>query len=179
MGQYGHSGGFTLIELVVVVLIISILGVIAVPRYQELMARAQNGGALADLGQFCVTEAAFLGDFSQYGRTNGEVAVAPHGNGVILMGSITTNPVIACPTQFHLIGLSAGVHLVAHTSAPDGAHFSVMAKHIGGTRVFGADNVSSGLYQRQGQRQQALVDAGISLAATAVDDFVANGWEDL
>jgi len=170
--------GFTLIELVLVVLIIAILASLAIPRYQELTARAQNGSAMADLGQLCVAEAAFLSDFQQYGRSNNASAAASHGLGVILVGPSNT-AVLAGPVQFSPIGLSTGVHLVAHTSVPDGTHFGAMVKHMGGTRIFGADNAASGLYQRPGQRGQTLADAGIALAVTDMDDLAGNGWENL
>ena len=170
--------GFTLIELVIVVLVIFILAALAIPIYRDWTSRAQNGAALADIGHLCVAEAAFLGDFEHYGRTNDINSVAVHGNGIIVVGPSTTGG-ISGPSGFSPIGLSLGVHLVAHTNAPEGSHFSAMAKHISGTRIFGVDNSYSGFYQRRGPRGQALAATGIILAVTAANDFDGNGWENL
>jgi type II secretory pathway pseudopilin PulG len=172
----GMPGGFTLIELVLVVLTIAVLAALAIPRYQALTARAQNGAALADLGQLCVAEAAFFGDFQEYGRSQNVFSVAAHGNGSVLLGPSSGNTFIANPDQVSPVGLSTGVHLLVHT-APDGDHFSAMVKHLGGTRIFGSDNAATGLYQRQGIQRQALEDTGIEISATEADDFTGNGWD--
>ncbi len=169
--------GFTLLELILVMLIVGILAALAIPRYQALTARAQNGAALADLGQFCVAQAAFFGDYQQYGRSQNVSSVADHGNGIFLLGPSAGNTFIAGPSQVSPVGLSAGVHLVAHTNAPHGRHFSAMVKHLGGTRIFGADNAATGLYQRQGAKRQALDATGIEISATEADDFTSNGWD--
>jgi type IV pilus assembly protein PilA len=44
-----RQGGFTLIELMIVIAIIAILAAIAMPQYQNYVAKAKTGAALAEL----------------------------------------------------------------------------------------------------------------------------------
>jgi type IV pilus assembly protein PilA len=44
-----RQGGFTLIELMIVVAIVAILAAIAMPQYQNYVARSQTSAALAEL----------------------------------------------------------------------------------------------------------------------------------
>ncbi|MBA55749.1 MAG: pilin [Pseudomonadales bacterium] len=67
MAEHKNSAhGFTLIELMIVVAILGILAAIAIPQYQDYIARTQVGRAVSELGQYRVTveERLIRGDYN-------------------------------------------------------------------------------------------------------------------
>jgi prepilin-type N-terminal cleavage/methylation domain-containing protein len=59
------EGGFSLIELMIVVAILAILAAIGVPQYLRIQGQARQAEAKTNLGAIFVTESAF---FTEYGR---------------------------------------------------------------------------------------------------------------
>ncbi len=62
-----RQGGFTLIELMIVVAIIGILAAIAIPNFLRYQARSRQSEAKTNLGAVFVAETSFFGEQSQYG----------------------------------------------------------------------------------------------------------------
>ena len=49
-GRYGHQKGFTLVELIIIIVILGILAAVAIPKYADMKAEASNSTARAILG---------------------------------------------------------------------------------------------------------------------------------
>lgn len=172
--------GFSLIEVLVVLLVVAVLAAVAAPGYLEWQARAENAAALSDLTQLIRAEAVFFGDWQQFGRSHDLAAAAAHGAGVALVGPGTPNAVIACPGGFMALPISRGVSLMVSTDPAFGRTFSGIAKHLQGTRFLGMDSDVGVLRQRGGVRGVSLADSGVVVDASGGDDVpAAAGWQNL
>jgi prepilin-type N-terminal cleavage/methylation domain-containing protein len=60
------SKGFTLIELMIVVVIIAILAVMALPRFGNTIEKSADGAAVADLRNAMTAQEAYLYDYATY-----------------------------------------------------------------------------------------------------------------
>jgi type IV pilus assembly protein PilA len=78
-----NSKGFTLIELMIVVAIIGILAAIAIPAYQEYIARAQAGEAMQLLAGAKAPMAEFYGDQGRWPGGPGSVMANLAGKYVV------------------------------------------------------------------------------------------------
>lgn len=69
--QRGGCGGFTLIELMVVTVIVAILAAIAVPAYSDYVRRGQLTEAFNNLNDFQVKMEQYYQDHKNYGEAGG------------------------------------------------------------------------------------------------------------
>ena len=118
------QSGFTLLELLVVLVIVGILTAIAIPQYAAYKKRAFDARARADLYSAALAEEAFFLDSEKY-------------------LSCTDN---GCTQLPGIARLSLGVTLAMNGTQ---SGFTGTAKHIQGTgRVFTWDSSGGGLIER-------------------------------
>lgn len=67
MGRSGIAGGFSLVELVVVIAIVGILAAIAVPSYNQYLIRSNKGAAKAVLLEVASRQEQYLMTAGSYG----------------------------------------------------------------------------------------------------------------
>ena len=70
-----NKGGFTLIELMIVIAIIGILAAIAIPQFTAYRTRSYNSSANADLRNLATAQEAYYADHQSYCNSVGRLSV--------------------------------------------------------------------------------------------------------
>lgn len=102
--------GFTLIELMIVVVIISILAAVAVPSYSDYVARGKITDGLSALASYRVRVEQYFQDNRSYQDAGGNCAVAMPATRYFsyqcVSPSTTTYTITSTATDAQLVGLS-------------------------------------------------------------------------
>lgn len=83
MNRNGESG-FSLIELLLVVVIIGVIAAMAVPAYQKGMWAAENGGAIGTMRTLASTQISFYSQNNRFGRLDELNTILGHGVGTLV-----------------------------------------------------------------------------------------------
>ncbi len=130
--------GFTLIELMVVVLIIAVLVAIAIPSFLGFRNRAQDRSAQADLRNTLLGEKAYWTDFGAFTTTEADLkafeptlivnTTAPADPGVYVALSVAGNDDAVCLVQ----ASASGAHFAVFedSSATGGTFYGASAAAI-------------------------------------------------
>ena len=74
--RIGRNGGFTLIELMIVVAIVGILSAVAIPTFQSYVYRSRTAEAVTFLGEIRQRQESYRAEFGQYCAVSGTGAPA-------------------------------------------------------------------------------------------------------
>ena len=110
--------GFTLVELMIVVAILSVLAVVAGTAYRRYLDSARTTEAYAVLGEIRSREEAYRAEFSQYATTGGvesalfplvdSGACYPSGNKEPCQKAASTSTGVTPPTGWTQLGINPG-----------------------------------------------------------------------
>ncbi len=102
-----REGGFSLIELLLVVVIIGIIAALGVPAYQKATRAAENGNAFATMHTIATTQVGYFSQNSRFGRLAEINSVLSQSMGTVVgnvatRGKFTIDMTPATPTDLEL-----------------------------------------------------------------------------
>jgi len=161
-----RNNGFSLIELMTVMAIISLLAAIALPGYQSFRVKANNASAVSDLHTIQVRQAIFYGENAQYanyldtdrdsnGRVNKTINLSGGGTAI-----------------FKLLNLNQRVESMVVLD-PTGQFAIAAVKSLGGDSIIAVE-LEQATVPRKKKSSSTLVASDVP-ASTSGEDLAS--WE--
>jgi type II secretion system protein G len=99
MSRANHRSGFTLVELLIVVVVIGILAAMAIPKFQSTKGKAYLASVKSDLKNLSTAEESFFYDHRSYSTDLDSLkAVSSHG---VVLTVVNATPTGWSATAYH------------------------------------------------------------------------------
>ena len=151
----GRLGGFTLSELLVVILIIGVLTAVALPKYQLAVKRARFATMRPIARALADAQEVYYLENGKYATDFADLAVAPPAGGEVKSGSLVQYPHFYCTLwgqkSVYCSGGSYGYFAIymKHSSSPyAGMQLCVGENNRQLCRSFGGQKIEDGLYEK-------------------------------
>jgi type IV pilus assembly protein PilA len=165
-----HKHGFTLIELMIVVVIVGILATLAVVGYRKLVQSSHVSEATGMVQSIRVAQESYHSETQQYASISNSAAIPP-GNGT----SVTSGLYPATPTYGIMTAWGATCTVCA-----SGMDWSMLPVHVDGPVLFGYATVAGPANQAPVPAQVlANGSAVVFPSAPTIDWFVIGAEADL
>jgi type IV pilus assembly protein PilE len=102
-----HAEGFTLIEVMIVVVVVGILMAVAIPSYREYVLRSHRSSAQAFMSTVANRQAQYLLDARSYAASHGALGLTIPSD-IATRYSFTTSPVVGTPPGYSFIATPIG-----------------------------------------------------------------------
>jgi type IV pilus assembly protein PilA len=166
------SGGFTLIELMIVIAIIGILAAIAIPNFLKFQCRAKQSEPKASLAAFFTAEKSFFAEYNTYGTDLVSVDWIPDGSPLYIYGMSQTFPAAGSVASLNTWDPTRNNTMNAGVIAVPARYSTAKTKDLAGAQLVVGDlptTAVSGQDFTAGAAGDIDTDPGISL-----DQWVMN-----
>src|ERR1035437_6732492 len=112
MGTLRNNKGFTLIELIIIIIILGIISAVAVPKYLDMRTQAQQAAAKGVMGALASADAVLFASYIAAGSTVNYNLTSVVGN-----ANITGGATVTAGAAVGTIAAGAGTYTFTYTAA--------------------------------------------------------------